>query len=83
MFLLRRNQVVDLPKQELQTVPVLSTDADHFLNFFLFRCFFYIFTVANQLPGFSICRLARVEDFLNVKIFFNCKYKCECKQFFI
>ena len=75
--------MVDLHRQEWKTVPVLSTDADHFLNFFSFGCFFHIFTAANQLPGFSICRLAKVEDFLNLKIFFNCKYKCECKQFFI
>ena len=41
------------------------------------------FTVANQLPGFSISRLANVEDFLKVNIFSNCKCKCEYKQFFI
>ena len=40
-------------------------------------CFFHIFTVVNQLPGFSISRLANVDDFLNVNIFFNCKYKCK------
>ena len=48
-----------------------------FLKHFSFGCFFHIFAVVNQLPGFSISRLANVEDFLNVNIFFNCKYKCE------
>ena len=67
MFFLRRNQENDLHKQELKSVP--------------FGCFFHIFTVANQLPGFFISRLANVEDFLNVNVFFNCK--CEYKQFFI
>ena len=31
------------------------------------------FVVANQLPGFSISRLANVEDFFNVNMFFKCK----------
>ena len=31
------------------------------------------FAIANQLPGFSISRLANVGDFLNVNIFFKCK----------
>ena len=43
--------------------------------------FFHIFTIANQLPGFSISRLANVEDFLNVIIFFNCKCKCKHNNF--
>ena len=47
-----------------------------FLKSFSFGCFFHVFTVADQLPCFSISRLATV-DFLNVNIFFNCKYKCE------
>ena len=37
-----------------------------FLIFFSFGCFLHIFTVENQLPGFSISGLANVEDFLNV-----------------
>ena len=40
-----------------------------FLNLFFFRCFSHIFAIANQLPGFSISRLANVEDFFNVNIF--------------
>ena len=63
MFLLRRNQEVDLLKQELKI--------------------FHIFTVANQLPGFSNSRSANGENFFNVIIFFNCKYKCEYKIFFL
>ena len=61
----------------------LSKDADLFLKNFYFGCFFVIFTVANKLPGVSISKLANVEDFLNVDIFFNCKNKCEYKPFFI
>ena len=51
-----------------------------FLKFFLSGEFFHIFTVANKLPGFSINRLANVEDFLNANIL-NCKYKCEYEKF--
>ena len=31
------------------------------------------FAIATQLPGFSISRLANVEDFFNANIFFKCK----------
>ena len=31
------------------------------------------FPIVNQLPGFSISRLANVGDFSNVNIFFKCK----------
>ena len=61
----------------------LRKDADSLLKTFFFGCFFHIFSIANQLPGFSISRLANVEDFFNVNIFFNCKYKCKYKQFLI
>ena len=79
MFLLRRNQEVDLHKQKLKTVAewILSKDADPFLKCFSFGCFFHIFTVAIQLPSFSISRLASVNEFLNVNIFSTCKDKCE------
>ena len=53
-----------------------------FLYFSSFGVFFHIFTVANQLPGFSVSRLANVEDFLNpniVNIFVNCKFTINCK----
>ena len=29
---------------------------------------------SESIPDFSICRLANVEDFFNVNIFFKCKY---------
>ena len=35
--------------------------------------FSFFFAILTQLPGFSISRLANVEDFLNVNIFFKCK----------
>ena len=65
MFQLQRNQVVDGHKQKLS--PFLKIR-------FTLRCFSHSFTIANQLPGFSISRLANVEDFFNVNIFFKCKY---------
>ena len=34
---------------------------------------FSLFAIANQLPGFSISRLANMGDFLNANIFFKCK----------
>ena len=37
--------------------------------YFYFRCFCHTFAIANQLPGFSISRLANVEDFFNVYIY--------------
>ena len=52
----------------------LGKDADPFFKFYSLGIFFHIFTLANQLPGFSISRLANVEDFFNVNMFFNCKY---------
>ena len=55
----------------------------NFLNSFFFWVLFSLFAVANQLPGFSITRLASVEDFFNVNIFFDCKYNCEYKRFLI
>ena len=84
MFLLRKNQEVDLLKQELKTFPdseFLSKDAESFLKVFSFGCFLNIFTVANKLSGFSINKLANVEDFLNANVFLNCKYKCEYERF--
>ena len=69
-------------KHKLKTVP--SKDAGPFLKtLFFFKCFSYIYTIANQLPGFSISRSANVEDFDNVNVFFKCKYKCEYKRLFI
>ena len=58
-----------LHKQKLKTVPQysLSKEAGPFLQIsFFFRRFSHIFGIANQLPGFSINRLANVEDFINV-----------------
>ena len=71
--------MVDLHKLELKT--------KMWIFFLIFFClvvfFFHIFAIANQLPGFSIGRLANVEDSFNVNIFHKCKYKCEYKKFFI
>ena len=47
----------------------------------VFFFFFHIFAKAHHLPGFSIDRLASMEHFFNVNIFFKCKYKCEYKRF--
>ena len=82
MFLLWKKQAFNLQKQELKTV-FLSADADPFLELFFFRCFSHIFAVANQLSGFSISKLAKVDDCFNVNIFLKCKYKCKYKQLFI
>ena len=42
MFHLRRNQDVDLHKQEQKTVPEWIKDADSFLNYFFFNPYFLI-----------------------------------------
>ena len=34
---------------------------------------------SKSIPGFSISRLANVEDFFNVNIFFKYKYVFKCK----
>ena len=49
---------------------ILSKDAGlfHKISFFS-KCFSHIFTIANQLPGFSISRLTSVEEFCSM--FFN------------
>ena len=45
---------------------ILGKDAGPFLKVsFFVRCFFHNFAMANQSPGFSISRLANVEDFFN------------------
>ena len=62
---------------------ILSKHVGPFLKISLFRCFSHIFAIANQLPGFSISRLAKCRGIFNVNIFFKCKYKCEYKRFFI
>ena len=43
--------------------------------FFFFRCFSLIFAIANQLLSFLISRLANLEEFFNVNIYFKCKNK--------
>ena len=60
----------------------LSKNASSFLKiFFSFRCFSLNFATAKQLSDFSISRPGNLEDFFNVNIFFDCKYKCDftCK----
>ena len=46
-------------------------DAGPFVKISFFRCFSHIFAIANQLPAFSISRLANVEDFFNVNMFYK------------
>ena len=79
--LLGRRFICSSRNWKLSLSEFLSKDADSFLEFFFFGCFFHIFTVANQLPGFSISRLANVDDFLNANILLNCKYKCDYEKF--
>ena len=71
MFLLRRNQGVDLHNQELKNAPewIFKMQVFSFFlpNFFLL-VFFHIFFITNQLPGFSTSKLATVEEFSNVYI---------------
>ena len=76
MIYLWKNKSLDLRKQKLKLSQslILSKNADTFLKIsFFFRCYSHFFAIANQLPGFSISRLANVEDFFNVNIFFKCK----------
>ena len=76
MIHLRRNQFLDLHKQKLKTVQsqVLSKDADTFLKFLSSSGVILTFcAIGTQLAGFSISRLANVEDYFNVNIFFKCK----------
>ena len=82
---LLRNQVVDLSKQKLKTVPYCNFKvAGSFLKIsFFFSCFSHIFVIAN-LPGFSISKLANVEEFLvHINIFSKCNYICEYKRLFV
>ena len=86
IFLLRRNQEVDLHKQELKTVPdcIFKILQILFLKCFFFRRFFHIFTIANELTGFSISRLADMEDFfkrhgvksVQIRIYFWSVFSC-------
>ena len=76
MFHLRKHQFLDLHKQKLKTVQsqVLSKDADTFLIFLSSSGVILTFcAIGTQLAGFSISRLANVEDYFNVNIFFKCK----------
>ena len=51
---------------------MLNKDGGPFLKMsFFFKCFSHIFATANQLPGFSISRLADMEDFLMYIYFVN------------
>ena len=76
MVHLRRNQLVDFTSKnwKLYQSQILSKDAYTFLKIsFFFKCYSHFFAIANQLPGFSISKLANVGDFFNVNIFFKCK----------
>ena len=73
MFRLRRNQDCTSRNWKPSQREILSKDAGPFIKTFsFFRCFSYIFLIVNQLAGFSISRLASVEDFFNVYVFFKC-----------
>ena len=73
MFRLRRNQVCTSRNWKPSQREILSKDAGPFIKIFFFsRCFSYIFAITNQLACFSISRLASVEDFFNVYIYFKC-----------
>ena len=68
---------------KLSQSEVLSNDASSSLKMSCsFRYFSHIFAIVNQLPCFSINRLANVEEFFNVNIFWKCKYKCQYKGLF-
>ena len=73
MSRLRRSQVCTSRNWKPTQREILSKDAGPFIKIFSFsRCFSHIFAIANQLAGFSISRLASVEDFfkfLNVNIY--------------
>ena len=55
-----------------------------FLKCFFFRRFLHIFTIANELTGFSISRLANMEDFfkrhcvksVQIRIYFWSVFSC-------
>ena len=85
IFLLRRNQEVDLHEQELKTVPdwIFKILQILFLKCFFFRRFFHIFTIANELTGFSISRLASMEDFLRGTARKVYKYGCISGPYFL
>ena len=53
--------------RKLSQSQILSKDSDTFLKIsVLFRGYSHIFAIANQQPGFSISRLANVDDFFSV-----------------
>ena len=70
-FRLRKNQVYTNRNWKLSQSNIISKEAGPFLKISFFRCFSHIFAIANQLPGFSISRLANVEDFFNVNMFYK------------
>ena len=82
MFCLRRSQVC--PRRNWKRFQrQIIKDAGPFPKISFFRCFTHIFAITKQLSGFSISRLASVEDFYNVHIFFKCKYMCKYERLFI
>ena len=70
IFRLKRNQVCISRNWKLSQSKIWSKDAGLFLKIsFFFSCFSHFFAIAVQLTGFSISRLANLEDVnINVNI---------------
>ena len=75
IFRLWRNQVCASRNWKLSQRVILSEVTGPFLNIFLLsRYVSHIFAIINQLPGFSISRLAIVEFFLMYICFLNVNF---------
>ena len=69
---------------KLSQIEFLTEDADPLLKTFFLQAFFHIFTIANELTGFSISRLADMEDFfkrhgvksVQIRIYFWSVFSC-------
>ena len=62
-----QKKTVTSRNRKLSQSQILSKDSDTFLKIsVLFRGYSHIFAIANQQPGFSISRLANVNDFFSV-----------------
>ena len=67
MFRLRRNQVCTSRNQKRSQREISKDAGSFFIISFFSRYFSHIFAIAKQLTGFSISRLAIVEDFFQYK----------------
>ena len=78
----REDSDEDRNLKKLPQGEIWSKDTGPFLKIsFFFRCFSHIFAIVIQLPGFSITRLANVENVFNVNVYFKCKF--EYKRLFM